>query len=66
MWAIADLHLSGAHPKPMDVFGPLWVDHVQRMAEAWGVKELPAEVGLTVTKMMVALLKRAPSSPNTR
>jgi formate dehydrogenase major subunit/formate dehydrogenase alpha subunit len=24
----------------------------ERMAEAWGVKELPAEVGLTVTKMM--------------
>lgn len=33
LWAIADLHLSTAHPKPMDIFG--WKDHAQRIAAAW-------------------------------
>ncbi len=35
IWAIADLHLSLAMPKPMDVFGERWRDHPQRIAEAW-------------------------------
>ena len=33
VWAIGDLHLSGASPKPMDVFGPQWKDHGRRIAE---------------------------------
>ncbi|MBV9787348.1 MAG: metallophosphoesterase [Chloroflexi bacterium] len=35
IWAIADLHLSFAMPKPMDVFGERWRDHPQRVAAAW-------------------------------
>jgi len=35
LFALADLHLSGAGHKPMDVFGDLWRDHSRRMAEAW-------------------------------
>ncbi len=35
IWAIADLHLSFAMPKPMDVFGERWRDHPQRIAAAW-------------------------------
>ncbi|MBN1421435.1 MAG: metallophosphoesterase [Planctomycetes bacterium] len=35
VWAIGDLHLSGARPKPMDVFGPAWRDHPARIAAAW-------------------------------
>jgi hypothetical protein len=35
LFALADLHLSGAGHKPMDVFGELWRDHDRRMAVAW-------------------------------
>jgi predicted phosphohydrolase len=32
IWGIADLHLSFAHPKPMDIFGDHWKDHANRIA----------------------------------
>ena len=35
LFALADLHLSLAGTKPMEVFGELWRDHPRRMAEAW-------------------------------
>jgi predicted phosphohydrolase len=35
LWTISDLHLSFAHPKPMDIFGTRWKDHAQRIASAW-------------------------------
>lgn len=41
IWAIADIHASRTDPqsgrpiKPMDVFGPGWVDHVERLERAW-------------------------------
>lgn len=35
LWTISDLHLSFAQPKPMDVFGPRWRDHPERIASAW-------------------------------
>jgi uncharacterized protein len=35
LFALADLHLSLAGNKPMDVFGELWRDHAARMAAAW-------------------------------
>lgn len=35
IFAISDLHLSFASPKPMDVFGEEWVDHPQRLAASW-------------------------------
>jgi len=35
LFALADLHLSLAGLKPMDVFGELWRDHTERMAAAW-------------------------------
>ena len=35
LWTIADLHLSHAHPKPMDIFGDHWKDHPERIAAAW-------------------------------
>ncbi len=34
-FAIADLHLSFARPKPMDIFGAQWVDHVEKIAARW-------------------------------
>jgi hypothetical protein len=35
LWTISDLHLSGAQPKPMDIFGTHWHNHAQRIAAAW-------------------------------
>lgn len=35
VFAIADLHLSAARPKPMDVFGPTWTDHAERVRANW-------------------------------
>jgi len=35
LFAISDLHLSLGVDKPMDIFGPQWVGHAQRMQEAW-------------------------------
>jgi predicted phosphohydrolase len=35
LFALADLHLSLAGSKPMDVFGDLWKDHADRMAASW-------------------------------
>lgn len=41
LWAIADLHASKLDPntglpsKPMDEFGPRWVDHIGRLESAW-------------------------------
>lgn len=35
IFAIADLHLSHARPKPMDVFGPAWTDHTEQLRRHW-------------------------------
>lgn len=35
LFALSDLHISLARPKPMDVFGPQWTDHHLRIREAW-------------------------------
>jgi uncharacterized protein len=35
VFAIADPHLSGAHPKPMTIFGPAWEGHPEAFFEGW-------------------------------
>jgi len=35
IYAIGDLHLSGAVPKPMDIFGLQWTDHWQKISQHW-------------------------------
>ncbi|GAB4147839.1 MAG: metallophosphoesterase [Planctomycetota bacterium] len=35
LFAISDLHLSLGVDKPMDVFGPKWAGHGDRMRESW-------------------------------
>lgn len=35
IFAIADLHLPGGDVKPMDVFGPHWERHFERISEDW-------------------------------
>lgn len=46
VWAISDLHLSGAKPKPMDIFGKNWKDHPQKIARAWRERVAPEDLVL--------------------
>lgn len=38
IFAIADLHLSFANPKPMDIFGNNWTNHEEKIKEDWKEK----------------------------
>lgn len=38
IYAIGDLHLSGAVDKPMDVFGSHWAGHWERIKEDWAAR----------------------------
>lgn len=38
IFAISDLHLSKACPKPMDIFGPHWEGHWERVQALWRAK----------------------------
>lgn len=35
LFAIADLHLSGFKPKPMDIFGTNWQQHQKKIEDNW-------------------------------
>lgn len=35
IWALGDLHLSHAQPKPMDIFGEAWTNHTGKIAANW-------------------------------
>lgn len=35
VFGIADPHLGRSVDKPMDIFGPLWERHAERLAESW-------------------------------
>ncbi|HHY36317.1 MAG TPA: hypothetical protein GX518_01365 [Firmicutes bacterium] len=35
LYALGDLHLSHAVAKPMDIFGPLWEKHTDKIARNW-------------------------------
>lgn len=45
VWAISDLHLP-ASKKPMDVFGPHWLNHFERICEDWVDKVYPDDIVL--------------------
>lgn len=38
VYSISDLHLSGASDKPMDVFGPEWENHFEKIKKDWREK----------------------------
>lgn len=38
VFAISDLHLSGMADKPMDIFGPAWEDHFEKIKRDWREK----------------------------
>lgn len=55
IWAIADLHLSFAAPKPMDVFGDKWRDHPARIAAVWHKLVAPDDIVLVAGDISWAL-----------
>ncbi len=46
VWAISDLHLSGMANKPMDVFGPGWEGHFDKIKADWREKVAEDDVVL--------------------
>lgn len=55
IWAIADLHLSFAAAKPMDVFGDNWRDHPARIADLWHKLIAPDDLVLVAGDISWAL-----------
>lgn len=49
IWAIADIHASrtnvitGQPEKPMDLFGPRWAGHLERLERAWQERVAPGD-----------------------
>ena len=41
VFAIGDLHLSLGSGKPMDIFGPVWENHTERLRENWNKTVAP-------------------------
>lgn len=46
VFAISDLHLSGLTDKPMDVFGPGWEGHFEKIKKDWRAKVEEGDVVL--------------------
>ncbi|MFD2168764.1 metallophosphoesterase [Tumebacillus lipolyticus] len=46
IFAIGDLHLSFANPKPMNIFGELWNDHPEKIRTAWEATVAPEDLVL--------------------
>ncbi|HUV04002.1 MAG TPA: metallophosphoesterase [Armatimonadota bacterium] len=46
IYAISDLHLSFANPKPMDIFGPAWADYAEKLRENWDAVVTDADIVL--------------------
>lgn len=38
IFAISDLHLSINNPKPMDIFGPVWDNYLDKILNSWNKK----------------------------
>lgn len=46
IYSISDLHLSFAKPKPMDVFGPVWENHAEKIRQNWDALVSPSDIVL--------------------
>ena len=63
IFAIGDLHLSSAQPKPMDIFGPEWEDHAANIAANWRAAVAPSDLVLVAGDISWAL-KLPAASPD--
>lgn len=55
IFAIGDLHLSHARPKPMSIFGEHWRDHAEKIALNWGAIARPEDLLLLVGDLSWAM-----------
>jgi len=46
IYAISDLHMSVANPKPMNIFGACWNDYLQVIADDWTAKVTDSDIVL--------------------
>ncbi|MHC4788491.1 MAG: metallophosphoesterase [Planctomycetota bacterium] len=46
VFGIGDLHLSATGEKPMDIFGPAWVDHQEKIERNWRAAVAPEDLVL--------------------
>ena len=46
LFSVGDLHLPGGQEKPMDVFGPQWDEHFQKISKSWTEQVKPEDVVL--------------------
>ena len=46
LYTIGDLHLSLAKNKPMDVFGPNWLNHAEKLREGMEYNALKEALGV--------------------
>lgn len=46
IFAIGDLHLSEAQPKPMSIFGSQWINHFEKIKKDWNTKVKKEDVVL--------------------
>lgn len=58
LFAIADLHLSHANPKPMDIFGPHWAKHADSIASNWREIVTPEDIVLIAGDISWAMKMR--------
>ncbi|HEX5323897.1 MAG TPA: metallophosphoesterase [Capsulimonadaceae bacterium] len=63
IWGLGDTHLSFAHPKPMDIFGPQWQNHPDRIREQCEKLIEPRDLLLIPGDLSWAL-KRADAEPD--
>ena len=57
VFAIGDLHLDSVVDKPMDVFGPGWEDHFDRICKSWNEKVTQDD--LVLKEMFGQILQRS-------
>lgn len=56
VYAISDLHLPGGTVKPMDIFGPHWAGHFEKIQEDWRARVLPGDLVLIPGDISWAML----------
>ena len=55
IYAIGDLHLSFSSDKPMDIYGPEWANHTERLQANWEHKISDEDIALIVGDISWAL-----------
>ena len=55
IFAISDLHMSIANPKPMDIFGTKWNNYLEKIASDWQEKVTDDDVVIIASDISWAM-----------